>query len=115
MPRIAVATQNGNGLDDVVADRFGRAPFFTIVDLDDKGNIVNVKVVENPGAKAHGGAGVKAVQKLVDEKVEVAVGPSFGPNAKAVLDEVGIKTITTTPGRTVREVVEEVKKKLGLA
>ncbi len=112
MPRIAIASQNGNGLDDVVADRFGRAPFFTIIDLDEKGNIVNVKVVENPGAKAHGGAGVKAVQKLVDEKVELVVGPSFGPNAKAVLDEVGIETLTVSAGRIIREVIEDIKEKI---
>ncbi len=112
MVKIAIASQNGNGLDDVVADRFGRAQYFTIIELDEKGNIVNIKVVENPGATASGGAGVKAVQKLVEEGVEIVVGPSFGPNAKALLDEMGIKAITIPPNTPIRRVVDYVKKQL---
>lgn len=48
MPRIAIASNNRGELEDVVASRFGRAHTFTIIELDDKGNTINVKVVENP-------------------------------------------------------------------
>jgi len=103
--RIAFATNRG-GLDDTLADRFGRAPTFTIVDVDPAtGEIQEVKIVENPGAAAGSGAGVKAAQTLADNNVEVYVGPQPGPNAYAALQHLGIKVITIT-GTTVREALK---------
>jgi len=111
MARIAFATVKG-GLDDTLADRFGRAPTFTIVDVDPQtGEVKSVKVVENPGAKAGSGAGVKAAQTLADNGVEIYVGPQPGPNAYAALQHLGIKIITMT-GVTVREALQEALKQL---
>ncbi len=111
MIRIAFATNKG-GLDDFLSDRFGRAPTFTIVDVDEKtGEIKEVKIIENPGPKAGGGAGVRAVQKLIDEKVQIAVGPSPGPNAYMALQQAGIKIYTIT-GVTVKEALEKLLKEL---
>ena len=45
--RIAVATQDLNGLDDVVSQVFGRSPTFTIVDVED-GVIRKIKVRKEP-------------------------------------------------------------------
>ncbi len=112
--KIAITTNKG-GLDDQIADRFGRAPTFTIVELDDNTlEIKNVYVVENPGSKAGSGAGVRAVQKLVDEKVNIVIGPNPGPNAYIALQQSGIKVYAIT-GMTAKEalnrVIEELKKK----
>ena len=111
MVRIAFATNKG-GLDDQIADRFGRAPTYTIVDVDlDTGEIKSIHVIENPGYQAGGGAGVTAVQRLIEEKVEVAVGPSPGPNAYTALQQAGIKIISIT-GVTVREALRQVLEEL---
>ena len=105
--KIAIATNKG-GLDDQIADRFGRAPTFTIVELDDNTlKIKNIYVVENPGSKAGSGAGVRAVQKLVDEKVNVVIGPNPGPNAYIALQQSGIKIYTIT-GVTAKEALNQV-------
>ncbi len=114
MPKIAIASENGGGLDDIVASRFARAPKFTIVELDEKGGIVNVKVIDNPGAQATGGAAIKAIQALINEGVDLVVGPAFGPNAQAVLAEMNIKSMTAPAGTKIRDVVEQAKKELGL-
>ena len=111
--RIAFATEKG-GLDDRLADRFGRAPTFTIVDVDiDTGEVKNVKIVQNPGATAGSGAGVKAAETIANEGVVLYVGPNPGPNAYAALQHLGIKIYTVT-GVTVREAlkkaIEEIKK-----
>ncbi len=106
MKRIAFITGAG-GLDDKLYNRFGRAPTLTIVDVDDDGRIVQVRVVENPGYKAGSGAGVKIVQKLVDEKVDIVVGPSPGPNAYMALQQAGIRNIVML-GVTVREALDRV-------
>ncbi len=111
--KIAIATNKG-GLDDQVADRFGRASTFTIVELDDNSlEIKNVHVVENPGSKAGSGAGVRAVQKLVDEKVNIVIGPNPGPNAYIALQQSGIKVyamIGITAKEALNRVIEELKK-----
>lgn len=100
--RIAFATNRG-GMDDTLADRFGRAPTFTIVDVDpESGEVRETRVVENPGARSGSGAGVKAAQALADNGVEVYVGPQPGPNAYAALQHLGIRIISMT-GVTVRE------------
>ncbi len=105
--RIAFATNSG-GLEDTIAERFGRAPTFTIVDVDlETGKVLNVRVVRNPGAEAGSGAGVKAVQTLINEGVQVAVGPQPGPNAMIALESAGIRVKVYT-GMKVKEALEKV-------
>ncbi len=109
--RIAFATNKG-GLEDTIADRFGRAPTFTIIEIDDStGDIISVRVIENPGNVAGSGAGIRAVQKLVDEKVDVVVAPSPGPNAFMALQQSGIR-LYVMPGLSVKEALEKVLKEI---
>ncbi len=109
--RIAFATNRG-GLEDIIADRFGRAPTFTIIDVDETtGNIINVRVTENPGSIAGSGAGIRAVQKLIDEKIDIVVAPSPGPNAFMALQQSGIK-LYIMPGLSVKEALERVLKEV---
>jgi len=107
--RIAFAVDNPKGLDSTIAGRFGRAEYFVIVDLDENRGVVKVEEFRNPGAESGSGAGVKSAQFLVDKKVDAAVGPSFGPNASAILTELGIKTISMAPGTSLKEALERIK------
>jgi len=112
MVRIAFPTGEKGGLDDRIYDRFGRAPTFTIVDVDPStGRILGVDVVRNPGYEAGSGAGVKAAQALGDRRVDVVAGPSPGPNAYAALQYFGIRIVTMI-GVTVREALERVLREL---
>ena len=54
--KVIVPTQNQEGLNARLAEHFGRAPYYTIVELDDKGEVSNVKTIPNVGEHA-GGAG----------------------------------------------------------
>ncbi len=111
MVRIAFVTDKG-GLDDKIYDRFGRAPTLTIVDVDiDNADVKNIRIVENPGAKAGSGAGIKMVQKLVEEGVEIVVGPNPGPNAYMALQQTGIRVVTML-GISVREALNKVLEEL---
>ena len=106
--KVAFAVEENKGLDSEISHRFGRAPYFIVVEI--AGNeIKNVDVLENPGAKAESGAAIKAIQALVDSGVEMVVAGSFGPNATAALDEVKIKYFPFH-GLTVREALEEIVK-----
>lgn len=114
MARIKIAFPTGEkgGLDDTIYDRFGRAPTFTIVEVDTgTGEIVGVEVVQNPGYAAGSGAGVKAAQTLGERGVKIVVGPSPGPNAYAALQYFGIQVIPMT-GLRVREALERVLREI---
>ncbi|MGB9785445.1 MAG: NifB/NifX family molybdenum-iron cluster-binding protein [Fervidicoccaceae archaeon] len=115
MHKIAVSSEGKGNLEDPVASRFGRAPKITIVEIDDYGNILKVNVMDNPGAGAESGAAVKTIQALVDAGVEAVVGPAFGPNAQAILDEVNIKGIVVPAGTKIKEAVEIAKKELNIS
>lgn len=110
--RIGIPTTKG-GLEDTIAEKFGRAPTFTIVDVDERtGEILNVEVHQNPGYQAGSGAGVKASQKLGELKVQVYVGPTPGPNAYAALQYLDIRVIPLVGVRVkdaVTKVLEDLK------
>lgn len=50
--RILIPTQDSQGSE--VADHFGRAPFFAVIDLDDAGHTVEMKVHPNVGEHSGG-------------------------------------------------------------
>ncbi len=110
--KIAFPTEKG-GLDDVVYDRLGRTPTFTIVEADtETGEILNVKIVKNPGYEAGSGAGVKAAQVIADAGATVYAGPNPGPNAYAALQYFKVKVIPGYVGLPVREAVKKVLEEL---
>lgn len=57
---------------------FGRAPFFLFAE-DGK-----TEILENPGANAQGGAGIKSAQFLVDQKTTDLITFRCGQNAAEV-------------------------------
>jgi predicted Fe-Mo cluster-binding NifX family protein len=47
--RIIVPTIGQEGLNAHLAEHFGRAPYFAVVDLNENGDVANVKTVPNVG------------------------------------------------------------------
>jgi predicted Fe-Mo cluster-binding NifX family protein len=45
--RIVVPTESQEGLNANLAEHFGRAPYFAVVDLNENGEVANVKTVSN--------------------------------------------------------------------
>jgi predicted Fe-Mo cluster-binding NifX family protein len=50
--RVIIPTQDQQGTE--VADHFGRAPFFAVIDLDDNGHTIEMKVHPNVGEHSGG-------------------------------------------------------------
>lgn len=96
---------NSEGLKSVVADRFGRADFFVIVDLESK----EVKTIENTSKNEASGAGGSAVRNLNQENVEVVLVPELGPKAMTAIKAFEIKAYGYQSGVTVEEAIEEYK------
>jgi predicted Fe-Mo cluster-binding NifX family protein len=100
--RIAIPTKNQKGLEDVVSEVFGKARFFTIVDMDDA-EIEKVQIVENPAASYKYGSGPVAVKTLADLAVKLVLGPEFGPGASNLLELHEIRKILVEPNTRVAD------------
>ncbi|MGB7297397.1 MAG: NifB/NifX family molybdenum-iron cluster-binding protein [Candidatus Aminicenantales bacterium] len=99
--RIAVSASSPN-LEGPVDPRFGRCPFFLIVDPATS----EFEAVENPHVGASGGAGIQAAQLVAQKNVEAVLTGSCGPNAFATLKAAGVKVIVGVTG-TVSEAVRK--------
>jgi predicted Fe-Mo cluster-binding NifX family protein len=102
--RICVSA-SANSLDASVDPRFGRCPYFIIVDSE----TMQFEAVPNPASGAMGGAGIQAVQIIASKGAKAVITGNVGPNAFQALSAAGIKIITGAYG-TVRDVVEKYKR-----
>jgi len=84
--RVAISSK-GKNIDDTIDMRFGRCEYFQIHDTENK----QVQIIENKGKSAEGGAGIAAAQQILDEKVDVVITGSLGPNAFLIINKAGIK------------------------
>lgn len=101
--RIGISS-TGKTLEDNVDLRFGRCPYFLIVDIEDK-EIKNVHAKENSATGQAGGAGIAAAQTVAEEKVEAVITANVGPRAFDVFNQLGIKVYKGEG--TVKDAVEK--------
>jgi predicted Fe-Mo cluster-binding NifX family protein len=94
---ILCVTARGRGLDALVEPRFGRAPFFLLLDPD--GTVLTP--VENPYMDTRGGVGPRAVQILADHHVETLITGQMGANALAAVKAAGIRVYACPEGESV--------------
>jgi predicted Fe-Mo cluster-binding NifX family protein len=71
---------------------FGRTPYFLIYDTETKDS----EFLDNSAAASTGGAGIKAAQTIVDNKVNALLTPRCGENAAEVIKSAEIKIFKTT-------------------
>ncbi|MEA2054291.1 MAG: NifB/NifX family molybdenum-iron cluster-binding protein [Candidatus Thermoplasmatota archaeon] len=98
-------SSTGEDLNSNVDQRFGRCPYFLIVDME----TMNFEAIPNEKAMASGGAGIQAAQMLARAGIKAVITGNAGPNAFRILKSAGIKVVTGVSG-TVKEAVEKYKK-----
>ena len=84
--KIAISAK-GKITDDLIDMKFGRCEHFQIHDTELKA----IKILENKGESASGGAGIVAANKLIDENVDVIITGYLGPNAFELIEKAEIK------------------------
>ena len=84
-----------------VDPRFGRCPYFLIVDSE----TMRFEAFSNPASDLSGGAGPRTVQEFVNRGAEVILTGQVGPKAQQALEAAGLDVITGASG-TVREAIE---------
>jgi predicted Fe-Mo cluster-binding NifX family protein len=105
--RIVVPTENKSGLEANLAQHFGRAPYYTIVDLDESHQIVGVRIEVNKGEHV-GGAG-HPHEHLLALEPNIFVVQGMGPGCLSSLRDAGVTVLKAT-GITVKEITELFKK-----
>jgi len=102
--KIAVAS-TGKTISSRVDDRFGRCPYFLVVDTTSRAT----ETIENPGQGEKNAAGIRACQMLIAEDIDAIVVKNIGHNAHVTLTGAGMDVYTVVSG-TVRAAVEQVKR-----
>ncbi len=86
---------SGPGLQFPVDPRFGRAPFFALVETEGG---PEPEIIPNPYIYYPSAAGIAAAQLAIQRGVQAVVAPMVGPNASMVLASAGIRIIPSFPG-----------------
>jgi predicted Fe-Mo cluster-binding NifX family protein len=101
--KVAVSS-TGSNLDSAISPRFGRCPYFVIVETATMG----YEAMLNKSASSASGAGIAAAQEIASKGVGAVLTGRFGPNASQVLSQIGIRMVTGASG-TVKQAVEAYK------
>ena len=102
--RIAVSAA-GTDLNAPVDPRFGRCPYFVIVETE----TMDYEAIPNTAQGAMSGAGIQAAQTVISRGAKAVLTGNVGPNAYQVFSATGVQVITGVFG-TVREAVERFKR-----
>ena len=102
--KVAVSAA-GAVLDVTVDPRFGRCPYFVIVDTD----TMQFEALLNTSQYAPSGAGIQAAQAVASKGAKIVLTGHVGPNAYQALSAAGVQIVTGVTG-TVREGVTRYKK-----
>jgi len=100
--RIAISLETNNGLDSMVAQHFGRCPYFALVDVDDN-KTQTIEVIDNPYLSGHQ---VGEVPQFINEQqANVMISGGMGGRAIQFFEQFGIQVATGASG-TVRGTLE---------
>lgn len=101
--KIAISA-DGNHLESPIHERFGRCPYFLIIETED----MTAEVIENTNSQLSGGAGIQAASMVAAKGVAAVITGNCGPKAMQVFSEAGVQLILNQHGM-IREVVEKFK------
>jgi len=100
---IICVTSKGEGLEARFEEKFGRAPYFVLVDGIDG----SVKSVENPYKDGSGGVGPRAAQLIKDNRAGVLITGRPGGNAAEALSAAGIEVYGFSGDKSVGELMDD--------
>ena len=100
--RIAISLQTNNDLNSIVAQHFGRCPYFALVDMD--GNEVQaIEVIDNPYYTGHQVGQIP--QFIHEQQADIMLSGGMGGRAIQFFQQFGIQAATGAAG-TVRQTLE---------
>ncbi len=94
--------ENQNGLNSNLAEHFGRAPYFAVVDLDEDGEVLNVKTVANLGEHT-GGVG-QAHDYILELKPNAIIVYGMGPRGLNTFQTANVAVLKTNASIVIEAV-----------
>jgi predicted Fe-Mo cluster-binding NifX family protein len=91
--KVALPTMGRLGLDEEVAEHFGKAPYYTIVDTETMATEILANEFEHAGG--HG----RPTHEMVRKGVKVVICHGLGPRAVQVLRENGVDAYIGASGK----------------
>lgn len=104
--RVVIPAEDQNGMKSHLAEHFGRAPYYAIVDFDENGKVADVKTVPNVGEHA-GGMGFSH-DNLLQYQPKAIIVYGMGPRGLITFQNAGVAVLKAN-ANTVGEVVAAYK------
>jgi predicted Fe-Mo cluster-binding NifX family protein len=105
--RIMMPVEDEAGLEAQLAQHFGRAPFFALVELDEKQKLSKVKT--EPNRSEHmGGAPGHSHESFLALKPDIVVAYTMGPGALHTFQDAGV-TVLQADSNSVKDNIESFK------
>jgi cation diffusion facilitator family transporter len=106
---VIIPVEEIHGLDSRVHGHFGRAPYFIILKLDDKGGteIEDFYYNEFVGEKDRIHVGVKVIKAVIKHDLDIVFTPKIGEISFYMLKDNFIEICKAKAGLTVREIIEQ--------
>jgi predicted Fe-Mo cluster-binding NifX family protein len=104
--RIVIPVEDNSGLDAKVAQHFGRAPYFALIELNGRGQITNTQI--DPNTNEHMGGTGHPHESLLELKPAVIIACGMGIGGLRSFKEAGINVLKAQ-GNTINEVMANFK------
>jgi predicted Fe-Mo cluster-binding NifX family protein len=104
--RLVVPISEEKGIDSQLSQHFGRAPFYTVIDLDEKGQIMGSETIANT-SEHFGGVGLPP-DRILQLKPDSLVTYGLGSKALKMFQDAGV-AVLRTEANNVKEVVNAYK------
>lgn len=106
--KVFITVENDAGLDSRLDNRFGRAGYFLVYDIEEE-KIISIE--ENMFKNDAHEVGIKIASFVVGKGCRAAIGAQPGLKAAAILEKAKVKMIAADQG-TVKELIERFKSQL---
>jgi len=100
--KIAITAESNNGLESMVAQHFGHAPYFILVDVEN-GEVAATQGVANPFVNGHAPGQIPGF--IHEQHADVMLSGGMGGRAIQFFEQAGIQTATGASS-TVRQALE---------
>ncbi len=101
--RIVIPTMDDGGLDSTLSEHFGRAPYFTVVDIGMDGKTISVSSI--PNLSEHFGGSGRPPDAILQLEPDALITFGMGPRALEIFQEARV-AVLRADSRSVRETVE---------
>lgn len=92
--KIIFPVAESKGLDSPLAEHFGRAPYFLLVEVNEAGEIISQRIISNTGE--HFGGRGHAHDFILEQKPDYIVVCWMGPRGLASMEEAGVTVLKAT-------------------